>query len=95
MMRLKFITALTMSAFVLTACDVPYEGFNQRELDSFISAMISEDCVANFHNASVIEKATGFTEDKLRAITDYLKEARQIEEVQGGSGIRLLNEGCS
>ena len=77
-----------------SGCEVQSRGFNNPEMDKFVAAMISVDCKVNADNAEVVEKATGFSEEKLRAIVDHLKEKKLIVELQDIDGIKLINEGC-
>ena len=74
--------------------DAGKRGFTDREMDSFVAAMISVECRVHAGNAAKVETATGFSEDKLRAITDYLKEKQLVVEIKDIDGIRLINEGC-
>lgn len=76
------------------SADADVRGFTDPEMDSFVAAMISVDCVANTENAEKVEDATGFSEDKLKAIVAHLENDRLIVEAQDGESIELINEGC-
>ncbi len=82
------------SVLLATGCEADSHGFTNREMDKFVAAMIAVDCKVSFDNAEVVEDATGFSENKLRAIVDYLKEKQLIVEHDDSIGIRLINEGC-
>jgi hypothetical protein len=74
--------------------EVTERDFTNREMDKFVAAMISVDCKVSFENAEVVEDATGFSEEKLMAITDYLKEKQLVVRLKDIDGLELINEGC-
>jgi len=90
------IRAVAVCGLILSAgcSDVAKRGFTDREMDSFVAAMISVNCKVTVENAALVENATGFSEEKLMAITDFLKEKQLVVSLEDVDGIKLINEGC-
>lgn len=86
--------AVLDTAFLVAGCADAERGFSDTDMDRFVTAMIAVDCKVSFENAKVVEKATGFSEDKLMAITDHLKEKQLVVERDDTVGLKLINKGC-
>ena len=86
--------AMLCAALLVAGCADVERGFSDADMDRFVAAMIKVDCKVSFENAKVVEKATGFSDEKLRAITDYLKEKQLVAERDDTVGLKLINEGC-
>ena len=89
------VRGAVLTAALLTAgCADAARGFSDREMDRFVTAMVAVGCTVNAENAEVVEEATGFTDEKLMLITDYLDEKKLVIKSDGPAGIILINEGC-
>ncbi|GEM_PF-5578043 len=86
--------AACCATLLVAGCADVQRGFSDRDMDRFVAAMISVDCKVDFKNHEVVEEATGFSTDKLMAITDHLKEKRLVVETENTNGITLINKGC-
>jgi hypothetical protein len=60
------------AAILVAGCADVEHVFSDRDMDRFVTAMISVDCKVDASNHETVEKATGFSTDKLTEITDYL-----------------------
>jgi len=86
--------AAVFAALAVAGCADVERGFSDRELDRFVAAMIAVECKVGAENAGVVEKATGFSEEKLGKITGYLREKQLVVRTDDLAGIILINEGC-
>jgi len=101
MMHVKFIPFVLKTVGICTtvfaicssaqAQDVT---FSPTDIDSFVGAMIANGCVVTQGTAEIIERRTGFSNDKLEAIVNHLVDENQIVMFDNGDGLKLINEGC-
>ena len=87
-------------AFVLVGAGAAYadlpQGMSQTDVNTFTSAMIEAGCVVRTdEQGAAVEATTGFHENKLTEIVDYLTETGQIAPLETGDGIKLVNEACN
>lgn len=87
--------AVVCGLTLMTGCADMERGFSDRDMDQFVTAMISQGCVVkDKRDAADVELATGFSEEKLTNITDYLTDKKLIIPYVKTAGIILINEGC-
>ena len=89
------VKGVALCGVVLSAGCAPADESHvtQKQKDRFIAAMVSAGCFVNSEEtAAIVEKQTGFSEEKLTAIVLELKETGEI--VRESDSIKLINEGC-
>jgi len=65
----------------------------QKQKERFVAAMVSAGCDVNSEEkAAIVEKHTGFSEEKLTEIVLELKETGEV--IRESDGLKLRNEGC-
>lgn len=79
---------------LVVGCSETNKAFSKSEMNRFVAAMVSVDCKVSFENAAQVEDLTGFSEEKLRAITDHLKETGAVIERKDTIGIQLIHKDC-
>jgi len=89
------VKGVALCGVVLSAGCAPADESHvtQKQKDRFIAAMVLAGCFVNSEEtAAIVEKQTGFSEEKLTAIVLELKETGEI--VRESDSIKLINEGC-
>jgi len=94
--NISFVTkAVALCGLVFTAGCAPADESHvtQKQKEQFIAAMISAGCYVNSEKeAAIVEKQTGFSEEKLTAIVLELKETGEV--IRESDSLKLINEGC-
>ena len=71
------------------------EGLSEADVDAFRAGMVAAGCEIRVESqALIVEAATGFSEDKLGALTDYLLGTGELAVTPEGDGIALDNAQC-
>ena len=85
--------ALCGMVFAAGCASAAEDRVTQKQKDKFIAAMISTGCYVNSEEeAAIVEKQTGFSEEKLTAIVLELKETGEV--IRDSDSLKLINEGC-
>lgn len=79
---------------LVAGCADMERGFSDRDMDRFVAAMIAVDCKVHEQTAPKVEQKTGFSDEKLRAISSYLLEKKRMTKTLQPAGMILINEGC-
>ena len=72
------------------------EGITVADVDAFRAAIISAGCeIRNEAQAAIVEAATGFDEDKLAALADYLIDSGELLVTDNLAGLGMTGDACS
>lgn len=93
--NLKMSIAFVLAGAGMAHADLP-QGMSQTDVNTFVNAMIAAGCSVKSEEESLaVETATGFHENKLTDIVDYLMEEGGVTPLAEGEGIQLVNEACN
>ncbi len=77
-----------------TAQSLP-EGVSEADVQAFRDAVISAGCeIRNDDQAAIVEVATGFDEETLRALAEYLIAAGEMSFTPGLAGLGMDSDTC-
>lgn len=89
------VKALAVCGLILIAgCADAKRGFSNHDMDRFVAVMITQNCTATRDNEDFIQSETGFSKDKLRKITRYLRAEHLFLLNDDTYEMILINEGC-
>ncbi|HDR27824.1 MAG TPA: hypothetical protein ENN83_04070 [Rhodovulum sp.] len=96
MKTLKTLKTLAILAALSPAAAMAESSVSASDLDKFRAAMTGTNCmVNNEEQAGQVERATGFSEDRLEAIVVELRKLGEIENINDQGGIRLISGDCA